>query len=260
RFCNATKFAGETDVFEAMEHVRKNYPIDSKRILVRGFSMGGASAWHLAAHHSGLWAAAAPGAGFAETAEYTDAFAPKKEPPPWWEQVLWRLYDATIYAPNLTNVPVVAYSGEDDKQKQAAEIMDEAMESAGVKFVHLIGPKTGHKYEPATKAELSRQIDEVAAKGREEVPARVHLTTYTLRYPRQEWVEVTGLEKHWEEAEVGAQLIDEGTIHLETKNITSLTLNMQADPVPLDPTRPPRVIIDGQELVGPKVVSPWVAH
>src|SRR5690606_2174021 len=63
-----------------------------------------------------------------------------------------------------------------------------------------------------------------------------------------------------EKAEVGAQLVDEGTIHLETKNVTSLTLNMQSDAVPLDATRPPRVIIDGQELVGPKVTSPWVAH
>ena len=31
RFCNATKFAGETDVLEGMQHVMANYPIDPAR-------------------------------------------------------------------------------------------------------------------------------------------------------------------------------------------------------------------------------------
>src|SRR4030095_4947242 len=70
RFCNASKFAGEVDLFEALESVKKRYPVDENRLVVRGFSMGGASTWHLAAHHAGLWAAANPGAGFAETPIY----------------------------------------------------------------------------------------------------------------------------------------------------------------------------------------------
>src|SRR5215469_5659930 len=43
RYCNASKFAGETDLFEAMDAVKRQYPIDEDRILDRGFSMGGAS-------------------------------------------------------------------------------------------------------------------------------------------------------------------------------------------------------------------------
>src|SRR6185436_15900745 len=63
RYCNASKFAGEVDFFEALAAVKRQYPIDANRILVRGFSMGGASAWHIGAHFAGLWAAVAPGAG-----------------------------------------------------------------------------------------------------------------------------------------------------------------------------------------------------
>ena len=70
RYCNASKFAGEVDLFEALDAVKRNYPIDENRILVRGFSMGGASVWHFAAHYPGLWAAASPGAGFAESAQF----------------------------------------------------------------------------------------------------------------------------------------------------------------------------------------------
>src|SRR6185503_11587617 len=89
RYCNAFKFAGETDVFEAMEHVKKFYRIDEKRVALRGFSMGGAGVWHLAAHHPGAWAVAAPGAGFAETAEY-QKLGPNRATVPSWEQKLWQ--------------------------------------------------------------------------------------------------------------------------------------------------------------------------
>src|SRR5688572_2053107 len=108
RYCNASKFAGEIDAFEAMENVMRHYRIDTNRIAALGFSMGGASAWHMAAHHPGVWAAASAGAGFAETAIYAKVFDENKEPPPAWEQVLWRLYDATVYAANLANVPMIA--------------------------------------------------------------------------------------------------------------------------------------------------------
>ena len=74
RFCNATKFAGETDVFEGIQHVLANYPIDPRRMVMTGFSMGGASVWHLGTHYAWLWAASTPGAGFAETPIYTKAF------------------------------------------------------------------------------------------------------------------------------------------------------------------------------------------
>src|SRR6185436_6747539 len=70
RFCNANRFAGETDLFEALDAVKRNYAIDEQRILVRGFSMGGASAWGFGTHFAGLWAAVAPGAGFSETKDF----------------------------------------------------------------------------------------------------------------------------------------------------------------------------------------------
>ncbi|MCA9072880.1 MAG: hypothetical protein KDA84_28350, partial [Planctomycetaceae bacterium] len=44
---NAYRYAGETDVFEAIADVRRRYRIDDRRITLWGFSMGGAGAWHL---------------------------------------------------------------------------------------------------------------------------------------------------------------------------------------------------------------------
>jgi pimeloyl-ACP methyl ester carboxylesterase len=223
RFCNATKFAGEVDVFEALAAVRAQYRIDPDRMTVAGFSMGGASVWHLATHHAGLWCAASPGAGFAETAIYNKALAPGKPPRTPWEQTLWRWYDATEYAGNLFNLPLVAYSGEIDPQKQSADLMEAAMAREGLKLERLIGPQTAHKYHPATKQELTTRLEALADRGRDARPREIHLTTYTLRYPGESWVRLEGLERHWERADVRARLEDNGNrIVGETKNVAAL--------------------------------------
>jgi pimeloyl-ACP methyl ester carboxylesterase len=241
RFCNATKFAGEVDVFEAMETVRGQYPIDSNRLVVAGFSMGGASAWHLAVHHSGLWCAASPGAGFAETALFAKVFSGGKEPPPEWEQKLWRWYDATDYAGNLFNCPTIAYSGEIDPQKQSADIMEKAMAAEGLKLERLIGPQTAHKYHPYTLKELASRLDTLVAAGKNPLPTEVHLTTYTLRYPEADWVRIEGLEHHWERADVRANR-EGASANLATTNVSAVRLNLSG----LDD-----VVVDGQKISVP---------
>ncbi|MBM3892299.1 MAG: hypothetical protein FJ388_24545, partial [Verrucomicrobia bacterium] len=66
RVNNAYRWAGETDVFEALASVQQRYRIDDKRIVLRGFSMGGAGAWHLGLHYPDKWAAVEAGAGFTD--------------------------------------------------------------------------------------------------------------------------------------------------------------------------------------------------
>ena len=228
RYCNANKFAGERDLFEALADARKHYPIDLTRLVVRGFSMGGAACWQFATHHSGMWAAAAPGAGFSETAEFFHVFDEGKTPPPWWEQVLWRWYDCTTMAGNLANVPTVAYSGEIDKQKQAADIMIRYAAQEGLAFSHLIGPDTPHKYHPDAKPVIDKFLEVAATKGNETMPAKVRFTTYSLLYPQTEWVAITGMEKQWERAEVAAGVTKDGAVQVQTRNVSSLLLRQPA--------------------------------
>ena len=224
RFCNATKFAGEVDVFEAMAAVRETYRIDDHRVTVAGFSMGGASTWHLATHHAGLWCAASPGAGFAETAIYNKAFAPGKPARMPWEQTLWRWYNATDYAANLFNCPTIAYSGELDPQKQSADLMEAAMAKEGLKLERFIGPKTEHKYHTETKKELTARLEALADQGRDPWPRELRVTTYTTRYPGESWARILGLEKHWERADVVARHDGTGAVELTTKNTTVLRI------------------------------------
>jgi pimeloyl-ACP methyl ester carboxylesterase len=245
RFCNAYKFAGEVDVLESLDHVKTQYPIDDLRITMRGFSMGGAGTWHLGAHYAGQWAAVTLGAGFVDTAIYQNIFT--KEPrPTWWEQKLWRLYDVPPIAANFHNTTTVAYSGEIDKQKQATDLMAAAFKKEGMKMTHIIGPKTGHKYEPKAKIEVAKQIDAAALKGQEPFGETIRLTTYSLRNNRIKWVNIHGLKEHWKEARVVAKYLGNQKYRVTTKNITAFilgrpeTADQQASAC--------SVVLDGQKI------------
>lgn len=255
RFCNATKFAGETDVFEALEAAATAYPLDDRRLVNAGFSMGGASAWHLAVHHPDRWAASQPGAGFAETAEYAGVFAPGKIPPPWWEQVLWRWYDATVCAANLASHPFLAYHGSEDKQGQATAIMKRHADRENVRFSTFVGPGVGHRYEPETKRAIAESLDEILA-SRSEPPRNwpdVDFVTYSLIYPSAHWITLLGLQHHWERAEVsGTRPLpaagETATVHLRTRNVTRLRISPPPGPGSRPEASGYRIRIDGQLL------------
>ncbi|HYV33080.1 MAG TPA: hypothetical protein VEO53_18475, partial [Candidatus Binatia bacterium] len=227
-----------------------------------GFSLGGAACWHLAVHYAGLWAAAAPGAGFSETPDFLKVFQNETLKPTWYEQKLWHLYDCPDWAVNLYNCPTVAYSGENDKQKQAADVMTKAMSREGLELVHIIGPKMGHSYDPGSKKEINRRIDSVVARGRNPVPPRVRFATWTLKYNRMNWVIVDGLERHWERALVDAELdLSDLSVRITTHNVWALTLSFDPGFCPLDSSRPPRVFIDSYKPQAPRVLSDrsWTA-
>ena len=259
RFCNANKFAGEMDLFEALDAVKRNYPIDENRILIRGFSMGGAAAWHIGVHHAGLWAAIAPGAGFTETPVYTKV-AQQNPPPAWFEQKLWHWYDSVDYALNLFNTPTVAYSGEDDPQQQAARAVAEALTKEGITLTHIIGPHTGHKYHPDSKIEINKRLDSIASAGREVTPRRVRFATYTLRYNQMRWVTVDALTRHWERATVDAVVTGPSSLTIDTTNVGGLTVDMAPGTSPFDPSKPVAITLNGKPVSAPAPPSDRSFH
>ncbi|HKQ77570.1 MAG TPA: prolyl oligopeptidase family serine peptidase [Blastocatellia bacterium] len=262
RFCNANKFAGEVDLFEALDAVKRQYRIDENRIVARGFSMGGAAAWQFGTHYAGLWAAIAPGAGFSESAQFLRLDLTGENAPPWWEQKLFHLYDATDYAVNLFNTPVVAYNGENDGQKQAADMMERAMADEGLRLTRIVGPKTGHSYHPDSKIEIERILEAIAERGRDPYPRKVRFTTWTLAYNRMKWVTLDALGLHWERARLNAEIVGDNSVNVETENVVAFTLEMGPGGCPLDAARKPAVTIDGQKLTAPGPMSDrsWRAH
>lgn len=255
RYSNAFKFAGETDVFEALQHVRQQYPVDEDRIAMRGFSMGGAGCWQFAVHYPDQFFATTPGAGFSETPEFLKFFQKETLNPQWFEEKLWQMYDCPVYAINLANLPTIAYSGEKDIQKQAADIMETALTDVGIDLVHLIGPDTGHSIHPDSMKEIEARLSQLAALGRDRTPRRVRFATSTLKYNRSHWVVLEGLEEHWMPARVDAEVQTDNAIAVSTRNVTALRLDFPAGHAPLDVTIPVTIRIDGAILSASRPAS-----
>jgi poly(3-hydroxybutyrate) depolymerase len=261
RYCNASTFAGEVDFFESLNDVKKNFKVDRNRILVRGFSMGGASAWHLGAHYGTEFAAVAPGAGFAETSDFF-GYTKRGVKLTWFEDKLLHLTNATDYAANFFNVPVVAYNGDKDGQKQAADVMQASMEKEGLTLSRVTGLNIGHAYTPDAIVQVNAMMDAIAEKGRTQYPREVRFTTWTLKFNRMRWVVVDGLEKHWTAARVNAVIEGDHTVKATTSNISAISFTMDPGAAIVNPGMNTTVVLDGQTISVPGAESSgaWMAH
>lgn len=252
RHCNAYKFAGEVDVYESIQHVTKRFAVNPNKTSIRGFSMGGAGCWHLAAHNPGRWFAANPGAGFVDTIVYQgwDQVGMPYEPGHWGRRLMnW--YDVAPWAQNLSNTNVIAYSGEVDKQRQAAESMVQAGERLGMKFPHVIGAGMGHKIDEASAKTIEHQMAQWASQADGAYRDRIDWVTYTLRYHQVDWLSIQAMEKHWQRAAVTAELVPPSTIRIEAENVTQLKLDFTRLGWPLASGQT-RIEIGGDVFAGPK--------
>ena len=223
RYCNANKLAGEVDTLEALAAVKQQYRVDPDRVAVRGFSMGGAACWQFAVHYPDQWFAANPGAGFSETPEFLKFFQKETLDPTPYERALWHMYDCPDYAANLAHLPTVAYSGDMDSQKQAADIMATAFEREGMKLLHLIGPMTAHSIHPESAKQIEAKLAEWATKGIDRAPKDIQLVTYTLKYNKMHWLTVDALNRHWDEARVVIKPVGD-ELQITATNVAALTV------------------------------------
>lgn len=215
---NAYRWSGETDVFEAIEDAQARFKIDPARVVLRGFSMGGAGAWHIGLHHPDRWAAIEAGAGFNETKSYA-----RLDQLPAYQEAALKIYDAFEYARNAFQLPIVGYGGELDPQLRASLNIQRQLEKEGLtnlRALFLVGPNTEHRWHPETLKESNAFLDAAAAKGRT-VPSEISLVTYTTRYNRSDWITIEALEKHYERAQVDARRSSDAT-HVTTRNVARL--------------------------------------
>jgi len=251
RFSNAFRFAGEVDVLEALENVKQHYNIDDNRIAVGGFSMGGAACWDFTVHYPSRWFASYPGAGFSETRRFLGMDKKPETLPPEYQQKLWTLYDAETMADNLFDVPTTAYSGEHDGQKLASDVMVEAAAKYGMQLPHVIGPEMKHKLHPDSKKQIAQWLSQLAEKGRNVTPQSLRFTTYSLKYNNCAWMTINGLNEHWAEAFVHADLDapqEPKSITLKTQNVTDVSVEFPDSTSPFAANAEVAVTIDGQKL------------
>lgn len=190
---NCYRWAGETDVFEAIEAACRAYRIDRDRVVLRGMSMGASGTWHLGLKHPDRFVAIGPYCGYVDTHRFSETPIPgfiKVGPLPPHQEIGLHMLDSVDYAANAGVVPAIAAIGEVDPFFQAHVIMGAAMKREGLKMVNIISPGTAHVQDPATHKEQLRQIGEYADRGRNHLPRHLRFVTWTLKYSRCYWVEI----------------------------------------------------------------------
>lgn len=219
---NAYRWAGESDVFEALQDVERRYKIDNRRITLWGFSMGGAGAWHLGLHHPSRWSSVGAGAGFVDFYRYQKQTT---DLPPWQHKTL-RIYDSINYARNLHDVPFITYGGELDPQLASSLRMQEEAQPFDAPLKLLIGPQMGHKFDDESLKQFMAFHAERTAKGRPAFPGRseIRFTTCTLKYNRCEWLTIWEMGEPYESATVESKLAADGTLEITTENITAFAI------------------------------------
>ncbi len=247
---NGYRWAGEADVFEAIEAACRNYAVDRDRIVLRGMSMGASGTWHLGLKHPDRFVALGPYCGYVDTHEFSRTplpnFVEVGTLPAHQEKAL-QMLDSVDYAANAGIVPAIACMGEKDVFFQAHVLMGRAMAREGLAMVNLIAPGTGHVLDPATHAEQMRRIGAIAAKGMDRSPRHIRFVTWTLKYSRCHWLQILGMEEHYTRAELDAQLTDDGTVEVtEPRNVTRFAILP-----PEAQQRAPRVRVGGSIIEVP---------
>lgn len=244
---NCYRWAGETDVFEAIDVVCRQYNIDRDRIVLRGMSMGASGTWHLGLKHPDRFVALGPYCGYVDTHQFSRTpiagFVQVGELPIHQELGLHML-DSVDYAANAGVVPAIACIGEKDVFFQAHVIMGKAMANEGLQMVNLISPGTGHVIDPLTHEKQMKLIGEYARKGLDHRPKHIRFVTWTLKFNRCHWLQIDALGEHYQRAELEADIKVESVVEVkEPKNITRFTIASEAFGNGLR-----RLIIGGKEI------------
>ena len=258
-------WAGEADVFEAIAAVKKRFRIDDKRVMLRGFSMGGEGGWHVALHHPDEFAAAEIGAG---TWSNRAAAVPGLAPYQLATLKIWENMEE--WGLNAYNLPLAGHDGDKDTQvpclppppqgtpnrgqlesslRTRAQIEKEGfpaegepnfLRMKGTPDIFLISQDTGHGTSPLVRQQLDAFLKEWGDKGQTS-PDHIRFLTYTTRYNRDYWVSFDGLEKLYDRADIDAVRSDGGASYdIKTHNLTRLVLR--------ETEHAKTIKIDGQEL------------
>ena len=247
---NSFRWAGETDVFEALASVCKRYNIDTNRIVLAGFSMGGAGSWQIGLHQPDLFCGLEIDGGVIGNRVNMDGQTPG-------QKASLATYGVMIaHALNATAVPLVGYAGANDAQLAASKSISAQLVHEGyhmevitpvyskgtdINTLWLANPGQGHSHATGDTAQQINAFTSANLKHGRVVPDQIRFVTYTTRYNHDYWVTVDGMRQSFDEARVDATRdAGKSNFTIKTTNISRLILE--------DAAAARKISIDGDAL------------
>ncbi len=202
---------GDTDVFEVMKDIRRDYGIDENRLYLYGNCEGARRALLLAEHHPGVFAAV--GTYRTLASPYPGDELGHK----WWSDH----NNSEVLAGNLANTPVLLAFGDEDPDYPvpAARKFFEGMKRAGCPAQWLLFEHAGHGI--YTVDPMTIVLPFLAKQRRSAIPREVQVTATRLKYAETPWAQVTGFVDPLEPVKLNARF-DPGHVTIKTENVSGL--------------------------------------
>jgi hypothetical protein len=247
---NSFRWAGETDVLEAIASVKKRYNIDTNRIVMAGFSMGGAGSWQIGLHEPDLFCGLEIDAGVIGNLLNLDGKTPA-------QKASLATYGIMIpQAINVTAVPLVGYAGANDAQLASSKGISAQLVRDGyhmetitpvyskgtdINTLWLANPGQGHSHATGDTAQKIIAFTTANFERGRVVPDEIHFVTYTTRYNQDFWITVDGLQQSFDQARVDATRdAGKSNFTITTTNISRLILD--------DAATAKKISVDGDSL------------
>lgn len=238
------RHAGEIDVLEAIEDVRRRFPrIDPARIYITGGSMGGTGAAYLPYRHPDLFAASAALAGYHDQRVREDTNHDALSEP---ERFLQAHRSDIDWAENGLHLPMLLVRGLQDRPVEWTRCLVRRLNELGYRCEHR-EPDLGHNVWTETYADgaIFRWL---GPHRRPSHPTHVRLRTARERTREAWWVRVEQRAAVDRFAEVDAR-IDDGAIVATIADAQAVTFS--PGPPLVEEGAPLRVRVGEQHIEGP---------
>ncbi|HTB62625.1 MAG TPA: hypothetical protein VK737_03470 [Opitutales bacterium] len=247
---NSFRWAGETDVLEALASVRKRYNIDPDRILLAGFSMGGAGSWQIGLHNPDMFCGLEIDAGVIGNRMTMDGLTPA-------QKAATATYGIMIpHAVNVLDVPLVGYAGANDAQLASSKSIRTQLEKEGYNFnyvsdvyslgkdidaLFLANPGQAHSHATGATLQAINEFSDLNFTHGRVIPDRIRFVTYTTRYNQDYWITVDGMTQQFDQARVEATRdAAKANYTVTTNNVSRLLLS--------DMTAAKKISMDGATI------------
>ncbi len=249
---------GRLDMLEVLNDVKSRYHIDENRIHLTGHSMGGHGTWYNALTYPGLWATAAPSAGWTTFDLYVPMFLRKNlilgAP---GANYIWNLAmredNTLVLAENALNLPLYALEGgaDDNVPPQQPRLLFEQLARRGYDITYEEVPGMGHWWnDPDTSftdcVDNDYHNEFWRTRLRDPWPHKVVFRTHNYSLSDGAyWVKVLAPERVYDDLVVRAEVVSPTTVKVTTANVRALQLDLAPELIPPGEVT---VAIDGEAL------------